>query len=137
MRRFGRTWCWRAAAVLSAMVAVLGITIYDVPGLIDGASASEDPYWLLLGSFASDVIALVAAYGAWRRQVWGVVLLIGVNLYWVLQSITTLFDPVDDGDVAFSLVMLGVHLVTLWCCLAPRGAALDTSGPRANDVVTG
>lgn len=118
MRRFGRAWFWTVAAVLSTLVALLGLAAYDLPGLIGGASAARDPYWVVLGSFTSDVAALVAAYGAWRRQVWGVVVLILVNLFWTLQAITTLFDPKDGADVGFSLGMLVVHVVTVWCCLA-------------------
>lgn len=49
----------------------------------------------MLGSFASDVLAFVAAYGALRRQVWGAVLLLVVNAYWLLLAVATLFDP--DG----------------------------------------
>lgn len=137
MRRFGRTWFWRVAAVLSTLVALLGIAFYDVPSLIDGASASRDPYWLVLGSFASDVAALIAAFGAWRRQVWGVVLLIVVNMFWVIQAVTTLFDPIDDADVVFALVMMVVHVAALWCCLAP--GRVDSSASDAGDAreVTG
>jgi len=107
------------AAVLSTLVALQGVVLYDVPGLIEGASASRDPYWLVLGSFASDVAALIAAFGAWRRQVWGVVLLIVVNMFWVVQAVTTLFDPKDEADVVFALVMVVVHVAVLLCCLGP------------------
>lgn len=130
MRTFGRPWFWRVAAAVSTLVALLGLTLYDVPGLVDGASASPDPYWVVLGSFASDVVALVAAYGAWRRQIWGVVLLIVVNLFWVVQSITTLFDPKDDADVVIALVLLALHALVVWCCLRPsrtETGATDTA----------
>jgi|GEM_PF-2919864 len=130
MRRFGRTWFWRVAAIVSTVVALLGMAIYDVPGLIDGASASGDPYWLVLGSFASDVVALVAAFGAWRRQVWGVVLLMVVNMFWIVQAVTTLFDPSNDGDVVFASVMLVVHIFVLWCCLGPGRAGRSVVDDR-------
>ncbi len=130
MRRFGRTWFWRVAAILSTIVALLGMAVYDVPGLIDGASASRDPYWLVLGSFASDVAALIAAYGAWRRQVWGVVLLLVVNLFWIVQAVTTLFDPSDNADVILASVMLVVHLFVVWCCLGPGRAGRSAVDDR-------
>lgn len=136
MREIGRARLWRVAAAVSVLVAFVGLALYDVPGLIDGASASSDPYWVVLGSFASDVIALIAAYGAWRRQVWGVVLLIVVNVFWTVQAITTLFDPVNDADVVFSLVMAALHGLALWCCLSPRRVVAARAATVA-DVETG
>ncbi|CAN5473461.1 hypothetical protein BH10ACT3_BH10ACT3_24170 [soil metagenome] len=137
MDPLSRTWWWRVAAVISVIVAVSALALYDVPGLIDGASASDDPYWVLLGSFASDVLALVAAYGAWRRQVWGVVLLIVVNVFWIVQTVTTLFDPSHGMDVAIALVMTAVHVLVLWCCLGPRRATAPGPERLAGGETTG
>lgn len=120
MKRFGPSRLWRVAAVISIVVALVGLVAYDVPSLVDGADASRDPYWIVLGSFASDVLALVAAYGAWRRQVWGVVLLLVVNVFWTLQAVTTLLDPKDGADVVIALVMMALHVIVVWSCLASR-----------------
>lgn len=109
---------WTVAAALSVVVAIVGLVVYDIPSLVQGAAASAGPYWLVLGSFASDVVAFVAAYGAVRGQRWGVVLLLVVNAYWFLQAITGLLAASDAGATAFSAVMLVVHLVTVWLCLA-------------------
>lgn len=117
MESWGRARLWRVAAGMSVLVALVGFVAYDVPTLLDGADASHDPYWIVLGSFASDVVALVAAYGAWRRQLWGAVLLIVVNVFWMVQVVGTLFDPSNGGDVAFAIVMGVIHLVALWCLL--------------------
>ena len=121
---------WRVAAVVSVLVALFAFAAYDIPTLIDGADASGDPYWIVIGSFASDVVALVAAYGAWRRQLWGVVLLVAVNVYWILQAITTLFDDATNSDIVFSLVMLVAHLAVLWCCLGRPGGVRDRTTQR-------
>ena len=112
-----RTRRLRTAAVLSVLVAAFGLIAYDLPNLFKGAAGSEDAYGLVLGSFASDVLAFVAAYGASRRQKWGVVLLLVVNAYWTVQAITTLLFSDKSGDAVFSLVMLAIHVVTVWCCL--------------------
>ena len=77
-----------------------------------------------------DVAALIAAYGAWRRQVWGVVLLLVVNLFWIVQAVTTLFDPSDNADVIFASVMLVVHLFVVWCCLGPGRAGRSAVDDR-------
>lgn len=130
MGRYGRTWSWRAAAVISVVVAVSGIAFYDVPELVAGAAASRDPYWIVFGSFASDVAALIAAWGAWRRQVWGVVLLIVVNAFWTVQSTTTLFDPAGGADVAIALVTTALHLTVLWCCLRRHDRRSAPAAPR-------
>lgn len=118
---------WNVAAALSVVVAVVGLVVYDVPSLVRGAAASPDPYWLVLGSFASDVLAFVAAFGAVRGQRWGVVLLLVVNTYWFLQAITGLLAAADVGATAFSAVMLVVHVVTVWLCLS-RGRVAAAAG---------
>lgn len=118
---------WNIAAALSVAVAIVGLVVYDVPSLVQGAAASTDPYWLVLGSFASDVVAFIAAFGAIRGQRWGVVLLLVVNAFWFLQAITGLLAAADVGETVFSGVMLLVHLVTVWLCLA-RSRTPATAG---------
>ncbi len=119
----------RTAAVLSVLVAFVGLAAYDLPNLFKGAAESEDAYGLVLGSFASDVLAFVAAYGAWQRQKWGVVLLLVVNAYWIVQAITTLLFSDKAGDAVFSLVMLAVHVATVWCCLQSVRSAESLARP--------
>ena len=125
----------KIAAVLSVLVALTGLALYDLPNLPQGPAGVDDPYALVVLSFASDVLAFVAAFGTWRREKWGIVLLMIVNLYWVVQSVTTLVNPTQSGDTAFALVMLAVHAVTIWCLLARAGVAGDgheaTSAPTA------
>jgi hypothetical protein len=117
---------WTIAAGLSVAVAIVGLVVYDIPSLVAGAAASPDPYWLVLGSFASDVVAFIAAYGAVRGQRWGVVLLLVVNAYWFLQAVTGLLAAGSAGETAFSAVMLVVHAVTVWLCLGRRRAPAAT-----------
>ena len=118
---------WTVAAALSVVVAIVGLVVYDVPSLVQGAAASPDPYWLVLGSFASDVVAFVAAFGAIRGQRWGVVLLLVVNAYWFLQAVSGLLAADGAGETVFSGVMLVVHAVTVWLCLA-RGRVPAAAG---------
>jgi hypothetical protein len=59
-----RSTALKTAAVLSVLVALIGIGLYDLPNLVLGARDSDGPFALVLGSFTSDVLALVAAYGA-------------------------------------------------------------------------
>ncbi len=117
MSRMTRSTALRIAAVLSLVVALIGLVTYDLPNLALGAAGSTSPFPLVLGSAASDVLALVAAYGAWRGQKWGAVLLILINLFWLVQAVDgLLFDPSTFGLV-FAGVMLVHHLVVIALCL--------------------
>jgi hypothetical protein len=112
-----RTTALRIAAALSVLVAMIGILAYDLPNLTLGAGEAESPFALVLGSFTSDVLALVAAYGAWRAQKWGVVLLIAVNAFWIIQAITSLLFDAGTGALAFAAVMLVHHVAVISLCL--------------------
>ena len=131
MRIFStRTGRLRVAAIISIVVATFSIVLYDLPTLAKGASGSDDPFALVIGSFATDVVALVAAYGALRRQRWGVIALIVVQSFWALQAGVALVD----GDVVIGATMLCVSLFCIWCCLARED--LPESSRAARDAGT-
>ena len=109
-----RTGRLRVAAIISVVAATISIVLYDLPTLANGASRSDDPFALVLGSFASDVVALIAVYGVLRRQRWGVIALIVVQSFWALQAGIALVD----GEAALGATMLSVTLFCIWCCLA-------------------
>jgi hypothetical protein len=112
-----RSTALKTAAVLSVLVALIGIGLYDLPNLVLGARDSDGPFALVLGSFTSDVLALVAAYGTWRSQKWGAVLLIAVNAFWIVQAITSLLFDSTGAELAFAAVMLVDHVVVITLCL--------------------
>lgn len=112
-----RTTALRIAAVLSVLVALIGIGLFDLPNLRLGAQASREPFALVLGSFTSDVLALVAAYGAWRAQKWGAVLLIAVNAFWILQAVGSLLFDSTAAELIFAAVMLVHHVTVISLCL--------------------
>ena len=112
-----RSTALKTAAVLSVLVALIGIGLYDLPNLVLGARDSDGPFALVLGSFTSDVLALVAAYGAWRGQKWGAVLLIAVNAFWIVQAITSLLFDSTGAELTFAAVMLVHHVVVITLCL--------------------
>jgi len=107
----------RIAAVLAVAVSLFAIITYDIPTLVQGAAQTDGPYWLVLGSFATDVLALVGAYGAWRGQKWGAVLLIAVQAFWIVQAISGLLFEGGVGVVIFSSVMLVHHITVIILCL--------------------
>lgn len=117
LRKLTRATALKIAAVLSLFVGLIGIVGYDLPNLMLGAAASEDPYWLVIGSFVTDILAFVAAYGAWRGQKWGAVLLILINAFWLIQAIATLLFGTTTFDFVFSSVMLIHHSIVIALCL--------------------
>lgn len=117
MRSMTRSTALKLAAALSVLVAITGIVLFDLPNLVLGARESDAPFPLVLGSFTSDVLALVAAYGAWRVQKWGAVLLIAVNAFWLVQAITALLSDSGAGPLVFAGVMLVHHIVVIMLCL--------------------
>lgn len=119
MAGWTRTARLRTAAVVSVVAASVSIGAFDLRALAEGSGASTDPFALVIGSFATDVLALVAGYGAFRRQRWGVTLLIVVLSFWAVQASV----EVVDGDVGLGVVALAVTLGCLWCCLAPDHAS--------------
>jgi hypothetical protein len=117
MEAMTRSTALKIAAVLSVLVAFIGIGLFDLPNLMLGARESQDPFALVLGSFTSDVLALVAAYGAWRSQKWGAVLLIAVNAFWIVQAIASLLFDSTGAELAFASVMLVHHITVITLCL--------------------
>jgi len=116
-RSLTRPTALKIAAILSVIVGVIGIVTYDIPNLMLGAAASTSPYWLVIGSFVTDILVFVAAYGAWRSQKWGAVLLILINSYWMLQAITGLLFGITTFDFVFASVMLVHHIIVIILCL--------------------
>src|SRR5690348_2922967 len=110
MSTMSRATALRIAAALSVLVAVIGVVLFDLPNLVLGAEESAAPFPLVLGSFTSDVLAFVAAYGAWRAQKWGAVLLIVVNAFWIVQAVSSLIFDRTTVEFAFASAMLVHHL---------------------------
>ena len=131
-----RTGRLRVAAIISIVVAAISIVLYDLPTLAKGASGSDDPFALVIGSFATDVVALIAAYGALRRQRWGVMALIVVQSFWALQAGAALVD----GEAVIGATMLCVSLFCICCCLAREdlpasSRAVHDAGPERTQRV--
>jgi hypothetical protein len=119
MQGLTRPLALKIAALLALPVALFAIVMYDVPSLMLGAQAIPDSFWLVLGSFASDILALVAAYGLWRGQRWGIILMLGVLAYWTMQAIFGLLFAESSFDIAFSSGMLVHHVIVVALCLWP------------------
>lgn len=84
MKGLSRSTALKIAAVLSAVLGTLSL-IGALPLIARGASSvaqSNDspPYAILIVALVTGIIAIVAAFGTWKRQRWGIILTILVNL---------------------------------------------------------
>ena len=89
-----RTRSYTAAVVLLALFCVISLLI-EVPNLARGAAPVEGapPFALTIINFTVAILGLVAAYGAWRMQKWGVMLAIVVAAIGVLTSLPAILIP--------------------------------------------
>ena len=82
MNRLSRATALKSAAIIMVLFSIIDIVVFQIPSLIDSeaavkAAANEGPpFFMVILAFTVDIVALVAAYGAWNKQRWGVVLLI-------------------------------------------------------------
>lgn len=76
------------AIALLALYCLLGL-LFEVPNLARGAAPVQGapPFALTIINFTTAILGLVAAYGAWRMQKWGVVLAIVVAALGILTSL--------------------------------------------------
>jgi uncharacterized membrane protein len=84
MKGLSRSTALKIAAVLSAVLGTLTV-LASLPLIARGASViaqSNDspPYVILILALVTGIIAIVAAFGTWKRQRWGIILTILVNL---------------------------------------------------------
>ena len=76
------------AVALLALYCLLSL-LFEVPNLARGATPVEGapPFVLTVINFTVAILGLVAAYGAWRMQKWGVVLAIVIAAIGILTSL--------------------------------------------------
>lgn len=88
------------AAVLMFVYSLIGMGL-EVPNLMLGTGASSQfesgggpPFALVLINFAVGAMGLVAAYGVWQMQKWGVVLTLVLSALSILTTLPAiLFAP--------------------------------------------
>lgn len=83
MNRLSRSTALKIAAVISLLLGLFGIYLF-LPSLSRGAIAlngqlNTPPYPVLVIALALALVRIIAAYGAWQSQRWGIVLTILAN----------------------------------------------------------
>ena len=140
MNRLSRSTALKIAAVIMVLLSLIDIVVFQIPGLVSGqavvdAASSADagpPFFMVLISFTIDVIALVAAYGAWNQQRWGVVLLIITAALKALPSLLgMIFAPDGTTKIIGGTGMLLATLVIVLCLWRERRPATGNGTMQA------
>lgn len=125
MSRLTRATALRIAAAITAVLSLIEIFVYQLPDLIRGQTAVDlasaqtggPPFFLIPIQFALHAIALVAAYGAWRGQRWGVVLLIIINVLDLVPALLgSLFAP-SAATRVYAVLNAILIIATIVLCL--------------------
>jgi hypothetical protein len=123
MNRLSRPTALKIAAVLSFLLSASGV-IFSLPLIAQGATAVEQggetpPYFVLLSGLIFGVVGIVAAFGTWKGQRWGIILTILANVVNGLGAAPgLLFAPTPGLLIAASVtVVLSIAIIVL--CLWP------------------
>lgn len=115
-----------AAAVVNLVLSLIGIA-FSLPALFlgsDGAAEAGDqpPFGILVLVFALSMIGIVASYGIWKVERWGVVLAIVVNALNFVSGLPGAFV----GPTVFlkigSAVGCVLNVLVVWLLLRRRPA---------------
>jgi hypothetical protein len=113
------------AAILMLLYSLINI-ISEIPPLALGApdpGADAPPFAVTVLSFALAILGVVAAYGVWRMQKWGVVLTIVVAALGILTSLPAIiFAPVPMRFLAGLGVVWSAAIIVLLLRPAPTTA---------------
>lgn len=119
MKKLSRATALKIAAVLSILISLTSI-VFSLPMITSGAAAVEQsgeapPFVVVMLSLLTGVVGLVAAYGTWNQQRWGIVLTILVNLLNGLSAAPgILFAPTTELFIAATLtVILTIAIIVL------------------------
>lgn len=137
MNRLSRANALKIAAIIMVVLSLLDIIVYEIPALLQGQAAVDaaasstggPPFFMVIAQFTIDIVAIVAAFGAWRAQRWGVVLLVVTA---ILISLPALAGMLFAPDLSTKIVsgvgaILGIIVVIL--CLWREHRPAGQSAP--------
>lgn len=120
------------AAVFLLLYSVFEATV-TIPGLARGASPAAQtingqqgpPYFLIVISFVLAVLCVIAAYGVWRMQKWGVVMGVVMAALIVLDGLpAVIFAPLPLRLIGGLVIVGAAAVVVLLLRSAPQPRAL-------------
>lgn len=136
MNKLTRSNALKIAAVIVLVLALLDMIVFELPDLMRGMEAVNQaanadqgpPFFIVLLSFAFDILAIPAAYGAWRMQRWGVILVIVISIYNSINgALGALFAPWPAIRILAGVSII-VYLGVIYLCLRREPKLLAQSG---------
>ena len=120
MNRLSRSTALKIAAVLSFSVGLFEF-IFFLPYVVRGATditqdATAMPYGVILIAFVLAILRIVAAYGAWKDQRWGIVITLIVNAIDAIFAMPGLLFAPSMGFQIGSIVVVVLSILT--CALS-------------------
>lgn len=121
MKTFSRSTALKIAAVLSLIVNGYS-AVFALPLVAQGADTVNQnpemiPYFVLLLSLVVGVIGIVAAYGAWKQQRWGIILTIVTALINGLSAAPGLNMAPTEMFRVFAIAGVTLSAVIIVFCL--------------------
>lgn len=117
-----RSTALKIAAVLSFLSGAYSI-IFTLPLIPQGAAAIDagsdsPPFVVLVLALILGIVAMVAAYGTWKQQRWGIVLTIIANVLNGLSALPGIFFAPNPtlwvSAVAGVLLSIAIVVLCLW-----------------------
>jgi len=128
MNRLTRSTALKIAAVLSLLIGVSTV-VFALPLISRGADAVNQgsdapPYVIVLLAVILGVIAIVAAYGTWKGQRWGIILTILANALNGLSAAPgLLFAPSPTLLIAATITVVLSIIIIVLCLWRDRTLA--------------
>ena len=135
MNKLTRSTGLKIAAVIVLVLALVGMIVYDLPDLMRGMDAVNQaamadqgpPYFMVVLGFAFDILAMVAAYGAWKAQRWGIILAIIIGVFGLFNSaLGAIFAPWPATRI-LGVVAVILYLGAIYLCLRREPKSLAQS----------
>jgi len=135
MNKLTRSNALKIAAVIVLVLALVGMIVYELPDLMRGMAAVNQaamadqgpPFFMVVLSFAFDILAIVAAYGTWKAQRWGIILIIIVSVFNIFNStLGAIFAPWPATRI-LGVVSVILYLGVIYLCLRHEPKSLAQS----------
>ena len=135
MNQLSRSTGLKIAAVIVLVLTLIDMVVYELPDLASGMVAVDQaadavggpPFFMVILGFAFDILAIVAAYGTWQAQRWGVILVIMVSAFnCISAAAAAIFAPWVATRI-FGVVSLILFLGVIVLCLRREPDSLSRS----------